>query len=57
MGVDRVDEVFLNRGEFIAGKRTLENDDAGGGDEGAVFSGEDLDALGGGVGTLVELTG
>jgi len=57
VGVYRVDEVGLNGGEFFLGDLAFENDDASGGDEGAVFSGENLDALGGGVGALVELAG
>lgn len=55
VGIDGVDEVFFDRGELGVIEVSGEDNDAGGGDEGAVFSGEDLDALGGGIGPLVEL--
>ena len=57
MGVDGVDDVALDAGEVIGGKTAGEDDDLGGGDERAFLAGEDLDALRGGVGALVELAG
>ena len=57
MGIDGVDDIVLDGGDFVGGKRAFENDDFGGENSGAFLAGEDLDALGGGVGALVELAG
>ncbi len=57
MGIHGVDDVGFDAGDFVGGEGAGENDDLGGGDGGAFLAGEDLDALGGGVGALVELAG
>ncbi len=57
MGIYGVDDVGFDGAEIICGELSLEDDDLGGVDRGAVAAGEDLDALGGGVGALVELAG
>ena len=57
MGVDGVDEIFLEGVEFVCRDRALQNDDVCRANEGPLFPGEDLHALGGGVGALVELAG
>ena len=51
----RVNEVVPDLAEFLPGKGALQNVYLGIGDEGAVHSGHELDALGAGVGPLVKL--
>ena len=57
MGIHGVDDVVLDRRDFFGGEGATENDDLGGKNGGAFLAGEDLNALGGGVRTLVELAG
>ena len=52
-----VDDVLLDGGDVSLGESTLQDVDLGGADGGAVALALELDALGGGVGPLVELTG
>jgi hypothetical protein len=54
-GLDRVDEVSLDALQVIGGG-TTDDERAGGPDDGTLPSPDDLEALGGGVGALVELT-
>ena len=57
MGIDGVDDVGFDGGDFVGGEFAFEDDDLGGVNRGAFLAGEDLHALGGGVGALVELAG
>ncbi len=57
VGIDGVDDKIFNSGDFLGGECAFEDDDLGGKHEGTVFAGEDLDALGGGIRALVELSG
>ncbi len=52
-----VDDVLLDGGHVLLGQVAVEGIDLGGLDGGTVALGQDLDALGGGVSPLVELTG
>jgi len=53
--IHRVDQVGLHAGEVGRGEIAAHDVGAGGGDDGALPSPDDLEALGGGVGALVEL--
>jgi len=57
MGIYRVDDVGFDGVEIRSGQLAGEDDDAGRENGGFVFSSEYLDALGGGIGALVELAG
>ena len=57
MGIDGVDDEGFDACEIIVGESAGEDDDFGGKYGRAVFSGENLDALGGGIRALVELAG
>ena len=56
-GFHGVNEVLLDGCHFVAGQVANQLIDTGGADQRTVALGQDLDALGGGVCTLVELTG
>ena len=53
----RVDKVLADLLQFVLGQLAAQEVDLGVGDEGAVHAGLELDALGAGVGPLVELAG
>ena len=55
MGIHRVDDISFDAGQLMQAERTSKYDHLGGGNQRAVLAGEDLHALGGGVGPLVEL--
>ena len=57
VGVDSVDDVALDACEVVGAEIAGEEDDLGGDDERALLAGENLNALRGGVGALVELAG
>ena len=57
MGIDCVDDVGFYALQLCGCERAAEEYHLGGGDERAVFSGQNLDALRGGVRPLVELAG
>ena len=57
VGIHGIDDEGLDSRQLVRTQHAAENDDLGRDDERAVLAGENLDALGGGVGALVELAG
>ena len=57
VGIYGVDDVGFDGIEIRGGQLAIKDDDAGGKNGGFIFPSENLDALGGGIGALVELTG
>ena len=55
--LDGVDDVVLDRGEGLVGAGALDHVDLGAAHRGALALGDELHALGGGVGALVKLAG
>ena len=56
VGIDGIDEIGLDLGDFDVGKGAFEDGDFCGMNDGSLFAGEDLDALGGGISPLIELS-
>ena len=55
MGIDRIDDIVFDRCDFVIGKAPFQHDHLGGKNRRALLAGEDLHALSGGIGALVEL--
>ena len=53
----RVNHILLELRQLFLGQIAVQGIDLGGADQGTFALGDDLDALGGGIGPLVELTG
>jgi len=56
-GLHRVDDIFFDLGQLLVGQGTFQQVDAGRAHQRALALADELDALGGGIGTLVELAG
>jgi hypothetical protein len=57
MGIDGVDDIVFDGRDFSGGEQSIEHDHFCRMDGGAILASEDLHALGGGVGALIELAG
>ena len=56
-GLHRVDDIFLDLSQLLVGQSALQQVDLGGADQRALALADELDALGGRIGALVELAG
>ena len=56
-GLHRVNDIFLDLSQLFVGQSALQQVDLGGADQRALALADELDALGGRIGALVELAG